>query len=84
MVLVKNGKLFTGERLSSLEKSIKQNYLSHILNFYTSKGYRHGLQEESYQKIVPQIDRMVRERERYTFLPYEEQNIKGQRIYFLP
>ena len=73
-----------GEEVSSLEKSIKRNYLARILKFYASKGLRHSLNEKSYQQIMKEIDRMVREGDKYTFPSYEDQVLSDRGYIFCP
>lgn len=73
-----------GEELNPLEKSIRRNYLVRILKFYANKGRRHSLNEESYQQIVREIDRMVRDGGKYTFPLQENQALSDRGYIFCP
>ena len=49
-----------GPRTSALEKTVNRAWLARILRFYARKGRRHTLSEDAFQRVMREIDRMVK------------------------
>ena len=49
-----------GVKTSALEQTVNRAWLARILRFYARKGRRHTLSEEALQRIMREIDRIVR------------------------
>ena len=53
---------------NSLERTVRRCSLARILKFYANRGQRHNLNENTHQRIMKEIDKMVREGENILFL----------------
>lgn len=67
---------------NSLERTVRRSSLARILKFYANRGRRHNLSENSYLRIMKEIDKVVREGEKYTFS--SEQNALDRGYIFCP
>ena len=67
---------------NSLERTVRRCSLARILKFYANRGQRHNLNENTHQRIMKEIDKMVREGEKYTFS--SEQNALDRGYIFCP
>lgn len=73
-----------GDKASSFEKAVRRGWLAIVLKFYADKGRRHYLTEEAHQQIIKEIDRMVREGERYAFPAETDQIVSDRGHIFCP
>jgi len=73
-----------GLNSNTLEKSVRRSWLSRVLKFYANKGRRHYLSEEAYQQIMKELDRLIRESEKYPFSLPEDQSISDRGYIFCP
>jgi len=73
-----------GSEVSPIEKAIRRGWLARILRFYANKGRRHHLSEDAYQQISKEIERMIREGEKYSFPALSEQILSDRGYIFCP
>jgi DNA phosphorothioation-dependent restriction protein DptH len=73
-----------GAETSTLEKAVRRSWLAHILRFYAAKGRRHYLNEETWQRISRELDKMVREGEAYPFPESSNQESSDRGFIFCP
>jgi DNA phosphorothioation-dependent restriction protein DptH len=73
-----------GPEVNPIERAIRRGRLARILNFYANKGRRHYLSEDAYQQISKEIERMIREGEKYSFPVVGEQTISDKGYVFCP
>jgi len=59
--------LYLSKDLKAIERSVRRHRLAKILCFYADKARRHHLGESAYEEIKKEIDKMVREGEKYQF-----------------
>lgn len=69
---------------NSLERTVRRCSLARILKFYANRGRRHNLNENTYQRIMKEIDKIVREGEKYSFPLPSEQNALDRGYVFCP
>jgi len=54
-----------GDQSSPFIKAINRTKLARILSFYADKAIRHNLDQQAYDKLVKEIQRMIRDGEKY-------------------
>ena len=59
--------LYLSKDLKAIERSVRRYRLAKILRFYADKARRHHLSDSAYTEIIREIDKMVREGEKYQF-----------------
>ncbi|MFQ3573662.1 MAG: hypothetical protein SNJ53_03410 [Thermodesulfovibrionales bacterium] len=77
----KNWEDLYSEKASPLERAIRYCRLARALRFYASKGRRHHLSTEAYNRIMREIDKMVSEGSRYRF---PDSDIRDRGYIFCP
>ncbi len=77
----KNWEDLYSEKASPLERAIRYCRLARALRFYASKGRRHHLSNEAYNRIMREIDKMVSEGSRYRF---PDSDIRDRGYIFCP
>jgi hypothetical protein len=73
-----------GAETSPLEKVVRRSWLARILKFYTAKGRRHYLNDDAWQRINRELDKMVREGEGYLFPEANEMEASDRGFIFCP
>jgi len=73
-----------GDEANILEKTIRRSWLARILKFYANKGRRHFLNEDAYERIIKEIDRMIREGAKFLFPTAEDQQSGDRGYVFCP
>lgn len=73
-----------GDSVSPFPKAVNRSKLARILTFYVEKGLRHNLEQDAYDKIINEINRMLRDGERYILERSEEATNLDRGYIFCP
>ena len=58
---------YSGEKLCGAFRAVRRAKLARVLRFYAEKARRHVLENEQYETLIAEIDRMIEKGGEYTF-----------------